>query len=225
MKASTNGQEATRAAAWPLPAYPAVTRTCQPELSENLNTGIVWSPSDSFTMSVDYYRIELEDEPLGVGLQFVLNRELRDNMGGLQGIDLGPLAVERAPDGSLISITHKRINIGKTRTAGFDVMFNYQFSLGAVGDFSAKLQGSKMHYNDVDRDDGLGLIPRHFFFLPPWRATVSLDWSLGDFSGVLVGNGMAAAPIFFMKRHSNRGSVLSSPGICSSAGIRSGTAN
>ena len=76
-------------------------------------------------------------------------------------------------------------------------MVNYKFSLGAMGDFSAGLQGSKMHYNDVNRGDGLGLIPRQFFFLPPWRATVSLDWSLGDFSSVLVGNGMAAAPIFF----------------------------
>lgn len=76
-------------------------------------------------------------------------------------------------------------------------MVNYQFSLGAVGDFGAKFQGSKMHYNDIDRGDGLGLIPKQFFFLPPWRATVSLDWSLGDFSSVLVGNGMAAAPIFF----------------------------
>lgn len=30
----------------------------KPELSENLNAGIVWSPSDSLTMSFDYYRIE-----------------------------------------------------------------------------------------------------------------------------------------------------------------------
>ncbi|MCH7509454.1 MAG: TonB-dependent receptor [Proteobacteria bacterium] len=180
-----------------VPGITGGNQELQPELSENLNAGIVWSPSDSFTMSVDYYQIELEDSPQGIGAQFVLDRELRDNMGGLQGIDLGALAVVRAPNGSLISTTHKRINIGKTRTAGFDVMVNYKFSLGAVGDFSAGLQGSKMHYNDVDRGDGLGLIPRQFFFLPPWRATVSLDWSLGDFRGVLVGNGMAAAPLFF----------------------------
>ena len=169
----------------------------QPELSENLNAGIVWSPSDSFTMSVDYYRIELEDEPLGVGLQFVLDRELRENMGGLQGIDLGAIAIERGPGGSVLSAQALLFNAGKTRTAGFDLMIDYKFSLGAVGDFSAKLQGSKMNYNDVDADDGLGLVPRQGFFLPPWRATVSLDWSLGDFSGVLVGNGIADAPIFF----------------------------
>ena len=169
----------------------------QPELSENLNVGIVWSPSDSFTMSFDYYRIELEDEPLGVGLQFVFNRELRENMGGTQGIDLGALVVERAPDGSVVSAKALNFNAGKTRTAGFDLMIDYKFSLGAVGDFRTKLQGSKMHYNDIDAEDGLGLVPRQQVFLPPWRATISLDWSLGDFSGVLVGNGLAAAPLFF----------------------------
>ena len=148
-------------------------------------------------MSFDYYRIELEDEPLGVGLQFVFNRELRENMGGTQGIDLGALVVERAPDGSVVSAKALNFNAGKTRTAGYDLMIDYKFSLGAAGDFRTKLQGSKMHYNDIDADDGFGLVPRRLVFLPPWRATVSLDWSLGDFSGVLVGNGIAAAPSFF----------------------------
>ncbi len=176
------------------------------ECSEKRSGGIVWEGSatrvtpfdeSSFTMSVDYYRIELEDEPLGVGLQFVLNRELRENMGGLQGIDLGAIAIERAPDGSVLSAKSLNFNAGKTKTAGFDVMVNYEFSLGAVGDFSAKLQGSKMHYNDIDADDGRGLVERQNTFLPPWRATLSLDWSLGDYSAVLVGNGIADAPVFF----------------------------
>jgi iron complex outermembrane receptor protein len=168
----------------------------QPELSENWNFGVVWSPSDSFTISADYYKIELEDEPLGVGLQFVFNAELTANMGGVQGFDNGPLAIGRAPDGSVVSAKALNFNAGKTKTAGFDVMVNYKFSLGAVGDFSANLQGSKMNYNSIDASDGLGLVPKQFFMLPPWRATTSLNWSLGDFSGVLIGNGIAAGDGF-----------------------------
>ena len=168
----------------------------QPELSENWNFGVVWSPSDSFTISADYYKIELEDQPVGVGLQFVFDTELTANMGGVQGFDNGPLVIERAMDGSVILVQALNFNIGKTKTAGFDVMVNYQFSLGAVGDFSANLQGSKMNYNSIDASDGLGLRPKQFSFLPPWRATTSLNWSLGDFSGVLIGNGVAAADAF-----------------------------
>jgi iron complex outermembrane receptor protein len=155
-----------------------------PELSDNLNVGVVWNPLDDLSISVDYFDIELEDQISTLPLQAILDAEFDQNMGGTQGNSL----VVRDQRGEVFVILANNQNIAGTQTKGYDVDVRYGFSFGAIGDFQSQLQTSKVTEYVVDQGDGMGFRRLQGTFDPDLRASLSLGWSRGDFSASVIGN-------------------------------------
>ncbi|HUO83209.1 MAG TPA: TonB-dependent receptor [Gammaproteobacteria bacterium] len=155
-----------------------------PELSENLNLGVVWNPLDDLSISVDYFDIELVDQIATLPLQAILDNEFTENMGGTGGTSL----VSRLPNGNIFIIFANNQNIAATETQGYDVDTRYGFSFGAIGDFQAQVQLSKVTKYVSDLGDGNGFRRLQGTFDPDLRAAVSLGWSRGDFSASILGN-------------------------------------
>jgi iron complex outermembrane receptor protein len=160
-----------------------------PELSENLNVGVVWNPLDDLSISVDYFDIELEDQISTLPLQAILDAEFAQNMGGTQGNSL----VVRDQRGEVFVILANNQNIAGTQTKGYDVDVRYGFSFGAIGDFQSQLQLSKVTEFVSDQGDGLGFRRLQGTFDPDLRAGLSLGWSRGDFSASVIGNYVVSA--------------------------------
>ena len=88
-------------------------RALRPEESENLSAGIMLTPTDGWFITVDYFRIDVEDR-IVVGPQFFVTPEDRQEL-----IDLG---VPGASDFTFIEFFGN--NLG-TRTEGFDTFVAY----------------------------------------------------------------------------------------------------
>jgi iron complex outermembrane receptor protein len=102
------------------------------ETSTNLSVGVVLEPSDSWTISVDYYDIQIDDRIVYSG-------------------DFSP-GLDPALDAALLAAGANRakffLNAADTSTSGFDVVANYSTPLGA-GDFDLSI-GANVTETKID---------------------------------------------------------------------------
>jgi iron complex outermembrane receptor protein len=100
----------------------------KPEQSVNLSAGVVWNPIDALDLTVDLYRVRIDD-------RIVLS-------GNFTGGGLASLLREFGA-GSARYFT----NAVDTKTKGIDVIANYHDSLGSAGDLRLQVA-----YNKTDTD-------------------------------------------------------------------------
>ncbi len=153
----------------------------QAEESETYNLGLAWQPSDNFNMTVDLWDIQQDNKIDEVPFGFLYTQFCN-----VQG---SPVCTRNAPLpgrtlGELSSINASFINIGGQSAKGVDVGANFNTELGA-GVLSLGMSWS--YLMDFDRVElnsaGTGLVSRPLageYEYPEHRATLSGDWSVGD---------------------------------------------
>jgi iron complex outermembrane receptor protein len=167
-------------------------RMLDAETSDQWGAGVVWSPLDDLSLSFDWYDIEIEDQITGTLSQRNFDEELTLRQGGASGATVG--RVTRKKNGRVDFVDGTNDNVARTETDGFDVEASYGFSFVRAGDFRTTLQWT--HVNEYERDFGDGLGPGDpDFFDPPDRATLGLNWALGDFSANVIGNYMSSSSV------------------------------
>ena len=146
-----------------------------PERTKSWNVGFVVSPSADTSLSLDWYRIEL-DNLIGTNNSTTI----------VQRNDPGD--VIRDARGKLVAVYNRYQNLSSLETSGLDAEFNQTFRTGA-GDFSiASVYTHVLHYSRpqvvggplVDYA-GSNLGPS----LPRNKLTTRLGWSISDFETAL----------------------------------------
>ena len=164
-----------------------------PEESEQISFGIVLTPTDALTFSVDWWEIETEGT---VGVFSDENESRLDAVLRAQGSS-NPAVIRAAPDaenplGEIVQINRRFENLNQRTVSGIDYSAQLDLDTGA-GYFSFKVNAANLM--DFDQAPGgnaailvaaganpavLGAsvgsqIRREFF--PEWRTTISTTWN------------------------------------------------
>ena len=168
----------------------------EPEESDNLNFGIVFTPIDNLVITADWWEIETEDT---VGVFSDENESRLDAVLRAAGSS-NPSVIRAAPDtdnplGEIVQIVRRYENLNTREVKGFDIAVYYTIE-SDLGSFDIKLNAAKL--TDFEQSPGgaaqqlvdfganptvLGssvgdVIEREFF--PEWRQTASLTWNSND---------------------------------------------
>ena len=159
----------------------------KPERSTNLNVGVVFEPSNQFSVGVDAFRIDVKDTIIN---GIIPNTILADlgQFGYL--VTRGPVqpAFPNLP-GPIVQINQTNLNLGETRVAGFDVDAKARIPL-AVGRVALSLTGTYFSKYDVQNIDGsfthtVGAVVGTTGFggvQPRWRHYALADWTRGPWT-------------------------------------------
>ena len=158
----------------------------EPETSESVTIGAVFQPSflENFTLTVDYWDIEIENAISAVGTQDILDGCL--DSASYPGVPFCSAFVRRG-DGGLSDLTTGQINFAKQAATGVDFSAAYSFDFGA-NTFGARLVGSYQEkldnfFNPLDLTEvnsDIGEIQ-----LPELSGNLTLSWDRGPFSAAL----------------------------------------
>lgn len=157
-----------------------------PETSTSKTLGFVWSPTETFDVSVDWWKIELEDTITAYGAQFILDQCI------VEGVSNFCNLYTRGPDGSVASLLSTNLNSGLSRVEGYDITANYRIDLGDWGNLSFNWDTTYMADNQsdynadgvIDAEDGGSIVGQYFDRSNnwEWRSNLMTRWSKGDFS-------------------------------------------
>jgi len=148
----------------------------RPERTRSYNFGVVLSPWANTNLSVDYYRIELENLVGTNNTQTLVTNDV-------------PGAVLRDERGKLLAVYNRYQNLSTLETSGIDVELRQRFPTERFGEFN--LGAAFTHVRDYKRPTVAGgALVDHAgsnlgATLPRNKATTSLDWSIGDFRTAL----------------------------------------
>jgi iron complex outermembrane recepter protein len=132
----------------------------KPETSKSNNIGFVFEPTKDLNMSVDFYKIRLNDT-IQIPLQATINADAR-------GTPRPGTSVTRDANGNIIAVSDRYLNLDFQETSGFDFDINYSFS--ALG--GKVTLGSNYGYVMTFK------VPEE----PGGRATNVVDLNSGDFT-------------------------------------------
>ena len=170
----------------------------QPESSDNITFGFVYSPdwsedlswSDGMTLSVDFYDVEIKDAVQG------------RSPGELITACVDTLdaffcdGVPRTPAGQVGLVQNQLQNIGGIDASGYDVSFTYLAPEMSIGQLSLRVNAThldefKERTSNPDGSDSVndltGRHPDETFFraFPEWRMVTGVDWVRERLSGNL----------------------------------------
>ena len=170
----------------------------QPEESDNVTAGFVYSPawsqglawSEGITFSLDYYKVEITDAVQGLSPGELIDACVET---------LDPAFCDNTPrtgSGQLDTVRNELQNIGGIDASGLDIMFSYLSPETRAGTFNltfnaTQLNEYKENTNNPDgttsTNDLTGTHPDETFFraFPEWRSVTRLDWNKNRFTGTL----------------------------------------
>jgi len=170
----------------------------QPEESDNITLGFVYSPawsegmawSDGMTFSMDYYTVEITDAVQGISPGELIDACVET---------LDPVFCNNTPrtgSGQLDTVRNELQNIGGIDASGLDIDFNYLSPETNVGTFTLNIKATYLNeYKETTNNpdgttsvnDLTGTHPDETFFraFPEWRAVTSVGWSRNRFDGSL----------------------------------------
>jgi iron complex outermembrane recepter protein len=167
-------------------AYAGGNPLLQPETSTQWNLGVVWQPARGVALSVDHWRIRHDGIIAPLDPEDALTYQARFN----DRIIRGPVdpAFPALP-GPIIGLNLSPINLGTTKTAGFDVTLNAAAPRNEWGVLRAGVQGSyvtryETQINGVQFVSLLGSAVNGAP-IPRWRSTLTLDWSRDPWGATL----------------------------------------
>ena len=149
--------------------------TLQPESADNLNVGVLWSPTDSFDMKLDYWAVDYQD---------VITIE---NAQGLIIADPNGPQIIRSASGTLAGVTTNYFNASSVETNGFDLEMSYQTDTDAglltLGMNATHMLQYEIPINGVTTDV-VGFFNYSNFArsLPETKAILSANLTTGDHS-------------------------------------------
>lgn len=172
--------------------------TLQPESSDNVTFGFVYSPewseglswSEGMTLSVDFYDVQIEDAVQGRSPGELITACVDT----LDAFFCG--GVPRTPSGQVGLVQNQLQNIGSIDASGLDIMFTYMSPDTSLGQFNLRVNATHLaEYKETTRNpDGTGSVndltgrhPDETFFraFPEWRMVTGLDWIKERMSGGL----------------------------------------
>lgn len=148
----------------------------QPETSESITAGIVWTPDyiDGFSITVDYFNIKKDNLIFSPSANEVINDVA--NGGGVYD----PALVMRHADGSINAIRATLSNVGQQEISGMDYSASYILPTTSMGDFSAFWGASNLQkYVDAGQQR-LGRYFQESGSWTEWRHTFRANWSLDN---------------------------------------------
>ncbi len=160
------------------------------ETATTYTAGVVIQPRwiPNFSLTVDYFDIELEDAVGSFGAQAILNKCV-----DLQSLDnMFCALVERDPTtNNLLAVNVQELNMSMFKTRGIDFEANYRFNLSAIGmgEEAGSISINAVYTKLLERsfildatdastvDETTGL-----FGSPEWKGAVRTTWSAGPWS-------------------------------------------
>jgi iron complex outermembrane receptor protein len=159
----------------------------QPETSDNWSAGLVWSPTNDLSVILDYYNIKIDEQIWGEEAQPLLDEEFRLRQAGETGATVGRVTRDSLSRINNVFATYE--NIDTVETDGLDAEVTGSFSVGRIGDFSTTLRWTHVLNYEKDYNDGNGVQDwAGYVGHPQDRGTLTINWSLGDYTATIVGN-------------------------------------
>jgi len=153
------------------------------ETAETVTIGTVYRPSylEGFSVTLDYWSVEIEDAIAAVGSADIL-RGCYDSA-NYPGLEYCNQFTRRA-DGGLNSLTTFSQNFASIEAEGYDLSVNYLFSIGA-NDFGVSLVGTRQeklnrYVNPLDMSDVD--VDLEEIRTPETTGNIELSWTRGDLS-------------------------------------------
>lgn len=154
-----------------------------PEESENYGIGAVFSPTENFSIALDYYNIEIENI-IGV-LPLGLNLRLADQgVPGFWAVRGDPIT---APNGTVMpgpvrEYSTQTNNTNYVEVNGIDLEVNYRLLTDAIGTFNFRLSASHQMSYDTDFLGSAGISEQAGTWgRPKDRAQLGINWGMNDF--------------------------------------------
>lgn len=155
------------------------------ETADTLTVGVVLTPLPGFSLSVDYYRIEIEDAIDAYDAEVILDQCYNDP--GFPNNAFCPEIVRNAQNGQIQQIIQRQQNLNSTTASGIDVRLDYDFDFDAVpGEFNVSVNWTHEIENEtlftavggvLELDDDNGEID-----FPQDQVRAQAGYEIGDFS-------------------------------------------
>ncbi len=168
------------------------------------SAGVVWSPIDRFSLSVDYLHWDIEDEVTQQSANALTLQEYRCRT-GLDDINsalcvqtLNQITRAGGDVGNITGIYTPKVNVSNETLNAVTVAANYAFDAGNWGGFS--LRGSftenlKHEYQQYAGDEYINLLTNPYWSSDPKRkADFSVGWNKGLFNTVFYANWFSETP-------------------------------
>jgi iron complex outermembrane receptor protein len=160
----------------------------RPEKSESWNYGVLFRPSfaEGFSLSLDYYEIEVDDRigPPAAASVILANPDLFPGFVDRAAPTAGDVA--NGLPGELLRIRTVIGNFGTASTDGVDVAAEYRFGTANLGDFTLRASGSRvLHTRIQSRRDLPTVDTAGTYEVPRTRGSGSVSWSRGDWGAVV----------------------------------------
>lgn len=182
-------------------------KALKPEEGKSYGAGFVWSPSNKFDISVDYWDIKIDNLVTNLSPDKILRQEAACRL-GTQDINsaacIDALArVERNPDNAMVNpnvitnINIVPINAASDHTRGIDFTSKWRWKTDRLGNFlwtvnySRVLEREYQQSKDGEKDNYLKDLT-----IPDWRDrfNTSLSWNLGDWASTVLVNRYGKIP-------------------------------
>jgi iron complex outermembrane receptor protein len=154
-----------------------------PEKSVGGTLGVVFEPTKSLTMSLDYWQVNMKNMLANLPEQvyFTQYQQYKD-------------LFVRNPDGSLAYINNTTMNLGGQKAAGVDVSLDYALPKTSYGQFKAGLDGTYLTRFDNQLFVGdawvsnigqfgnasNGTLSSFPIITPRWKHVLKLSWGYGN---------------------------------------------
>ncbi len=182
------------------------------EEGKSWGAGFVWDIVDNMSMSVDYYKIKLEDKARALDAGYLLQNEANCRLGVnrdgtpfqhaigspfCQNV-IGLISRNSAPgttlDQQVQRLNTAYINQAMQEVSGIDATFKYRYDTDRMGDFSLDLGYSLRLTDKAQRFDGDVVVDSRdkWDYDPRSRVRGSVGWARDDWSATLFGSRMGA---------------------------------
>lgn len=168
-------------------------RNLKPETAKSLTAGMVFSPSRRLHISVDYFRVTLDNQVTDLSVNQITRDEAdcRPDGAGRTALDPGSPTCQDAiarirrfasggSAGAIEAIRINPINIARETTSGIDVAFRGTLPTG-IGDFTLSLAHSHVFKHSYQQYPGDPIENKlafdSGFYLPRDKSSGSITWS------------------------------------------------
>lgn len=154
-----------------------------PEEATTFTAGVVWTPSffNDFSITLDYFDIEIEDAITSPDLQLILDDCER------RGIATECDRIQRNDAGNITALEGALMNLGQINTKGVDIDMTQNFDFDA-GQLALRAQATRLlEYEEFNTQTGQttdykGYIGTSSGMYVKWRALTSATWYGNDWN-------------------------------------------
>lgn len=186
-------------------------RDLKPETGRTLTAGLVFSPSSRLHVSVDYFRVTLDNQVNDMSTRQIARDEADCRIGSTQGgaaVDINSPTCQDAISrvtrftsgtysGEISSIRVNPINIARERTSGIDLAFRGSLPT-SFGTFNLSLGHSHVFKHSFQRYPGDVIIDKlaadSSYYLPRDKSTGSFSWENEGLQFTLSGTRLGKLP-------------------------------